>query len=113
MHPETGERLLYVSPGFLTSIVGLTPRESQRLLELLWEHVIRPEYTVRFKWEPGSIAFWDNRSTAHLPPVDIFHSDFERQFYRVTLVGEIPVGVDGMQSESIEGDPILAMDSGS
>ncbi len=111
VHPETGERLLYVSPGFLTSIVELTPRESQRLLELLWEHVIRPEYTVRFKWEPGSIAFWDNRATAHLPPTDIFHSDFERQFYRVTLVGEVPIGVDGTPSRCVEGDPILAVDS--
>ena len=112
VHPETGERLLYVSPGFLRSIVGLTPRESQRLLELLWEHVIRPEYTVRFKWEPGSIAFWDNRATAHLPPTDIFYSDFERQFFRVTLVGEVPVGVDGTSSRCVEGDPILAVGRG-
>ena len=112
VHPESGERLLFVSPGFLRSIVGLTPRESQQILELLWEHVIRPEYTVRFKWEPGSIAFWDNRATAHLPPADIFHSDFERQFYRVTLVGEVPVGVDGAPSRSIEGDPILAANFG-
>jgi taurine dioxygenase len=109
VHPETGERVLYVSPSFLKSIVGLTPRESQQLLELLWEHAVRPEFTVRFKWEPGSIAFWDNRSTAHLAPSDIFDVDFDRQFYRITLVGDVPVGVDGASSTAIQGDPITAI----
>ena len=84
VHPETGEKVLFVSPGFLRSIVGLAPRESESLLEMLWEHAVRPEFTVRFRWEPGSIAFWDNRATAHLAPRDIFDTDFERQFYRVT-----------------------------
>jgi taurine dioxygenase len=109
VHPETGERVLYVSPSFLKSIVGLTPRESQHLLELLWEHAVRPEFTVRFKWEPGSIAFWDNRATAHLAPTDIFDVDFDRQFYRITLVGDIPVGVDGSLSRALEGEPIVAV----
>ena len=109
VHPETGERVLFVSPMFLKLIVGLSPRESQKLLELLWEHSIRPEYTVRFKWEPGSLAIWDNRATAHLAPVDIRASEFDRLFYRVTLVGDVPVGVDGSPSTSIEGDPILAI----
>jgi taurine dioxygenase len=109
VHPETGERALYVSPSFLKSIVGLTPRESQALLELLWEHVVRPEFTVRFKWEPGSVAFWDNRSTCHLAPRDIFDSDFDRQFYRVTLLGDIPVGIDGRSSTAHEGEPIAAV----
>jgi taurine dioxygenase len=108
VHPETGERVLFVSPSFLKSIVGLTPRESFRMLELLWEQVIRPEYTVRFKWNPGDIAFWDNRSTAHLAPRDIFQSDFDRQLYRITLVGEPLVGVDGQRSRAIEGLPILS-----
>ncbi|MDH3683644.1 MAG: TauD/TfdA family dioxygenase [Acidimicrobiia bacterium] len=106
VHPETGERVLYVSPGFLSSIVDLSPRESQGLLELLWEHSVRPEFTVRFRWEPGSVAFWDNRSTAHLAPRDIFDSDFERQFWRVTLMGEVPFGVDGRPSTALEGAPI-------
>ena len=78
IHPETGEKVLFVSPGFLRSIVGLAPRESEALLELLWEHAVRPEFTVRFRWERGSVAFWDNRATAHLAPRDIFDSDFER-----------------------------------
>lgn len=108
VHPETGERVLYVSPGFVRSIVDLSPRESQGLLELLWEHAVLPEFTVRFRWEPGSVAFWDNRSTAHLAPRDVYDTDFDRQFWRVTLMGEVPVGVDGRQSTSIEGDPITA-----
>jgi taurine dioxygenase len=108
VHPETGERALYVSPGFLKTIADVTPRESQALLELLWEHVTRPEFTVRFKWEPGSVAFWDNRSTAHLAPSDIFDLDFDRQLYRTTLVGDVPVGPDGRVSVAIEGSPVGA-----
>lgn len=108
VHPETGEKALYVSPSFLKKIVGLTPRESEQLLTLLFEHAIRPEYTVRFKWEPGSIAFWDNRSTAHLAPTDIFDTDFDRQLYRITLVGDIPRGADGRSSIAIEGEPVAA-----
>ncbi len=108
VHPETGEKSLLISPTFLQSIVGLAPRESQVLLELLFEHAIRPEFTVRFKWEPGSIAFWDNRATAHLAPQDIFATEFDRQLYRVTLGGVPPVGPDGRASVALEGDPITA-----
>ena len=108
VHAETGERILFVSPSFLKSVVGLTPRESQKLLEMLWEHATRPEYTVRFKWNEGDIAFWDNRSTSHLAPTDIFQSDFDRQLYRFTLVGAPLVGIDGQPSRSIEGLPILS-----
>ena len=108
VHPETGERALYVGPGHLKSVVGLTPSESKGLLEMLWEHLTRPEFTVRFKWEPGSVAFWDNRSVCHLAPRDIFASKFDRQFYRTTLVGDVPVGVNGKPSKSLEGDPITA-----
>lgn len=107
VHPDTGERVLYISPGFLKSIVGLTPRESQGLIELLWEHAVRSDFTVRFRWEPGSVAFWDNRSTAHLAPTDVYATDFDRQFWRITLVGEVPVGPDGRSSTAIEGDPIV------
>ena len=109
VHPETAERVLYVSPDFVDSIVGLSPTESRALLEMLWRHLVRNEFTVRFKWEEGSIAFWDNRATAHLAPADIFESDFDRQFYRVTLQGEVPVGVDGKPSSAISGNPIEAV----
>lgn len=109
VHPETGEKVLYCSPFFLRSIAGLLPVESDALLEMLWEHAVRSDWTVRFRWQPGSVAFWDNRSTAHLAPRDIFDIDFERQFYRVTLNGDIPAGVDGAQSQPISGKPITAV----
>lgn len=108
LHPETGEKILFISPGFLKTISGLRTRESRVLLELLWEHAVRSEFTVRFKWEPGSIAFWDNRSTAHVAPQDIFDLEFDRQLYRSTLVGTVPVGADGRPSISVQGNPVLA-----
>lgn len=110
-HPETGEKVLYISPGFLKSIVGLNTRESRVLLELLWEHAVASEFTVRFKWESGSIAFWDNRATAHVAPQDIFALEFDRQLYRTTLVGEVPQGADGRPSTAIQGSPVLAAHS--
>ena len=109
VHPETGERVLYTSQEFTSHIVGLEPRESDALLEFLWEHCIRAEFCVRFNWKPGSIAFWDNRATQHQAIRDVYASDFEREFYRVTLNGEIPVGVDGKSSTHISGQPITTI----
>lgn len=108
VHPETGEKALYVNPGFTTHIVGVSPHESRRLLGLFYDELVRPEYTVRFKWEPGSIAFWDNRSTVHLAPTDLTH-DHDRRLYRVTLVGDIPQGSDGRPSEALDGEPFEAI----
>ncbi len=109
VHPETGERVLYANPEFTGDIVGLGPRESEALLEFLWEHSIRAEFCVRFKWEPGSIAFWDNRATLHQAIRDVYASDFDREFYRVTLNGAIPVGVDGRPSARLSGEPIAPL----
>lgn len=106
VHPETAERVLYTSPSFLKSLSDVTLQESHHLMQMLWEHIVRPEFTVRFRWTADCVAFWDNRSTAHLAPRDIFDSDFDRQFYRVTLNGDVPVGVDGRPSTAIEGSPI-------
>ena len=64
LHPETGERQLYVNPDYTSHIVELTRQESDHLLAMLNEHVCSREFTVRFQWRPGSIAFWDNRATA-------------------------------------------------
>jgi alpha-ketoglutarate-dependent taurine dioxygenase len=108
VHPETGERALYVNPMFVSHIVGFSPRESQRVLELFFEQIARPEYTVRFRWTPGSVAFWDNRATAHVGPNDLQHLVCERRLYRVTLVGDVPVGPDGTPSRSLEGDGFFA-----
>jgi taurine dioxygenase len=107
VHPETGEKALFVSPTFVKYIVGVSPAESRRIIDLFFAQITRPEYTVRFRWAPGSIAFWDNRSTAHLGPQDVEHLDFERQLHRVTLVGDVPVGPDGTRSKSVVGDAFL------
>ncbi|MEX5711299.1 TauD/TfdA family dioxygenase [Parafrankia sp. FMc6] len=110
VHPETGERALFVSPSFTArdnEIIGLSARQSHRVLELFYEQIARPEFTVRFKWNPGDIAFWDNRATAHLGPSDLGHLDFDRVLYRVTLEGDVPVGVDGAESELVAGQPFL------
>ncbi|MGW4367036.1 TauD/TfdA dioxygenase family protein [Nocardia takedensis] len=110
VHPETGERALFVSPGFTRkakNIRDLGPRLSSYLLEALWEEATRTEYTVRFRWQPGSVAFWDNRATAHLAIPDAGHLDHDRVLYRVTLEGDVPEGVDGRKSESLEGEPFF------
>lgn len=108
VHPVTGERALFVSPGFTRGareIRGFSPTQSDSLLKLFWEEATRTEYTVRFRWAPGSVAFWDNRATSHLAISDAGHLGYDRVLYRVTLEGDIPVGVDGRESESVSGDP--------
>ncbi len=104
VHPETGEKVVYVNPSFTREIVNLAPRESRHVLDLLFEEIARPEYSVRFKWEPGSVAFWDNRAALHLAPRDFEHVEGDRVLHRITLVGDVPVGPDGVASESISGD---------
>jgi alpha-ketoglutarate-dependent taurine dioxygenase len=109
VHPITGERALFVNPGFTYRIVGVKRDESRRILELLFDEITRASYTVRFHWEPGSVAFWDNRVTAHLGPQDIDHLDVARTLHRVTLIGEVPVGPDGLESELVEGEPFRSL----
>ncbi|MEV4224070.1 MULTISPECIES: TauD/TfdA dioxygenase family protein [unclassified Nonomuraea] len=108
VHPETGERALFVNPGFTDHIVGLSEPESRRVLDLLYEQITRPEYTVRWRWQPGSLAFWDNRATAHLAPSDLDHLDVQRTLHRVTLIGDRPVGPDGFVSEIVAGREFTA-----
>jgi alpha-ketoglutarate-dependent taurine dioxygenase len=108
VHPETGERALFVNPGFTSHIVDLSARESHAILELLYSEIARPEYTVRFRWEPGSVAFWDNRATAHLAPKDYEHLGERRTLHRVTVIGDVPKGPDGRESELIAGRPFTA-----
>jgi taurine dioxygenase len=101
--PETGERVIYVNPNFTSHITELSRKEGAHLLALLYEQLMSPEFTCRFRWEPGSIAFWDNRATCHLVPVDI-PEGFQRTMQRITLAGDTPVGVDGELSYSLSGD---------
>ncbi|WP_225826260.1 TauD/TfdA dioxygenase family protein [Streptomyces naphthomycinicus] len=103
VHPETGERVLFVNGYYVEQIVDVSRPESAALLEMLLEQAVRPEYTVRFRWEPGSVAFWDNRATIHLAPGDHTHVGAARVMHRVMLHGEVPVGVDGRPSEPLVG----------
>ena len=105
VHPRTGKKGLFVNPGFTSHIVDVSVRESRAILDLLYSEIARPEYTVRFRWEPGSVAIWDNRATSHLAPTDIEHLDLRRTLHRVTVIGDVPVGPDGKESELIAGKP--------
>jgi taurine dioxygenase len=87
-HPETGRKALYANGGHSLRFVGMTEEESAPLLEYLFRHQVRPEFTCRFRWEPGSVAFWDNRCALH-NPVNDYHG-FRRVMYRVTLAGDRP-----------------------
>ena len=104
VHPESGERALFVNPVFTRYLVGLSDRESSQILDLLYQQLARPEFTVRFRWEPESIAFWDNRSTAHLGPVDLASIEVDRRVERITIAGDIPVGPDGFRSVQLKGE---------
>jgi alpha-ketoglutarate-dependent taurine dioxygenase len=109
VHPDTGERILFVNPGTTSHIVGLKERESQALLDLLFEEVSRLEYTVRFRWTPHAIAMWDNQATAHAGPIDYAHFDLPRVVRRITVAGDLPVGPDGFRSQPLEGDLFTAI----
>jgi len=87
-HPETGRKALYANGGHALRFKDMTVEESAPLLNFLFAHATRPEFTCRFRWEVGSIALWDNRCTQH-NPVNDYHG-FRRVMHRVTLKGDVP-----------------------
>lgn len=87
-HPETGARALYVNAGHTSRFDGMTEEESAPLLDFLFHHQMRPEFTCRFRWQPGSLAMWDNRQVLHYPLND-YHGH-RREMHRVTLAGDVP-----------------------
>src|SRR5436309_15567742 len=87
-HPETGRKALYVNGGHTVRFKDITEEESAPLLRFLFAHQTRPEFTCRFQWRVGSLAFWDNRCAQH-NPINDYHG-FRRVMHRVTLAGDKP-----------------------
>ncbi|WP_205473232.1 TauD/TfdA family dioxygenase [Nocardioides sp. SYSU D00038] len=101
VHPETGERSLLLGH-FVKRFLGLNTAESHAVFQLLQQRVTRLENTVRWSWQPGDVAMWDNRATQHYAVADF--DDHRREVRRVTLVGDVPVSVDGARSRVVAGD---------
>jgi alpha-ketoglutarate-dependent sulfate ester dioxygenase len=108
IHPETGERTL-LAGDFVRNFIGLDSHESQVLLELLQRRVTLPENTIRWSWEPGDVAIWDNRATQHRAIDD--YDGQHRLMHRVTLMGDVPVNVHGERSRVISGAPLEVLAS--
>jgi taurine dioxygenase len=87
-HPVTGRKGIYVNASFTTRILDLTPKESDAVLRLLFDHVAKPEFTVRWRWRPGDVAFWDNRLTQHYALADYLPQ--RRVMHRATILGDRP-----------------------
>lgn len=88
-HPETGKKILYLNVAHTERFDGWTEAESVPLLQYLHAHQIKPEFTCRFRWEPRSLAMWDNRQVLH-NPINDYHG-YRRSMHRITLAGEKPV----------------------
>ena len=88
-HPQTGRKSIYVSKGHTSHLKNMSYEESRPLITYLAEHIIKPEFTCRFRWTPGAIAVWDNRSTQHYAVND--YAGYRRHMRRVTMKGDTPV----------------------
>ncbi|WP_340379169.1 TauD/TfdA family dioxygenase [Streptomyces sp. SS7] len=100
VHPLTGERGLFIG-GFAQRIVGLSVAESRKILDLLQSYVTRPENVLRHRWSENQLVVFDNRITQHYA-IDNYDGA-PRRLHRVTAAGDVPVGVDGKESHSVEG----------
>ncbi|TMR08282.1 TauD/TfdA family dioxygenase [Nonomuraea turkmeniaca] len=101
VHPETGERSILLGD-FAKRLAGLSGSTSAALIRLIQEHVTEVENTVRWRWAPGDVAVWDNRATQHRVVHDF--GGRPRRLHRVTIAGDVPVGVDGRPSVALAGD---------
>lgn len=91
--PETGRRVLFVNMIFTQRILGLDAEESNDLLSTLYRQIMRPEFQVRLRWQPDTVAMWDNRACQHYASSD-YHPQ-RRVMDRISIVGDVPVGIDG------------------
>ncbi|KAF2689028.1 dioxygenase-like protein [Lentithecium fluviatile CBS 122367] len=103
VHPVTKQKVLFVNPGFTKRIVGLKDEESEAILGLLFKHIsLSQDIQARVKWDDRTVALWDNRVTAHTAISDYAIAGDKatlRQGFRITALGEVPVGVNGLKSE--------------
>lgn len=97
VHPETGERTLLLG-NFVQRFVGLSRSDFHRIHELFQSYVTAPENTIRWRWQRGDVAIWDNRATQHYAVND--YGDQRRVVHRATVDGDVPVAVDGRRSVS-------------
>jgi len=91
VHPETGRRNLFVNPQFTVGLRDFPGSQSAALLRVLYDHMTQPEFLVRYRWTPGTLAMWDNRTTMHFGIYD--YGDARRVMHRVILRGDRPSGV--------------------
>ena len=101
VHPETGERSLVLG-NFVKGFEGFNHAESTALFTLLQNRVTRLENTIRWTWQPGDVAMWDNRATQHYAVADF--DEHPREMRRITVAGDVPVSVDGRRSQLLRGD---------
>lgn len=97
VHPVSGQRSLVLGH-FVRNFVGLNKSDSQRIFNVLQDHVTREENVVRWRWQAGDVAFWDNRATQHRAVADFALQ--RRTLRRATVHGEAPVGIDGRTSRT-------------
>lgn len=102
VHPENDERSLLLGH-FVKHFVGISGGDSQRLFNILQDHVTKPENIVRWRWRAGDVAIWDNRATQHRAVADFGLQ--HRHLRRATIAGEVPVAIDGRRSRTLKTEP--------
>jgi taurine dioxygenase len=88
-HPVSGAKGLFVNEGFTTRINELSPAESRAVLDLLFAHIAKPDFQIRYRWKPNAVAMWDNRATQHYAVAD--YLPHRRVMHRATILGDRPL----------------------
>ena len=104
VHPVTGEKALLLG-NFVKHFVGLNREDSNRIFQILQDQITKPENTVRWRWQPGDVAVWDNRATQHRAIADFGKQ--KRHLRRATIAGSVPVALDGATSRALKPEPLL------